>query len=202
MPDLRCRGKIRFGGPGAECGDRHTAVSQFLGKCLGEAEDIGLARVVYGHEWSRLKGRRRSDVQNFSRSAFDHRRQEQFGQLCESCDVDLDHLQLAIEIRIHEFAAKSKAGIVDENFDRDVLVAQKIGDRLGRFLAAQVGCEDMGGDLEFALQLAGRRFESIPFSRDENDIEAVAGENFCELEPDSAGAAGDERGSSRRAVRV
>ena len=68
--------------------------------------------------------------------------------------------------------------------------------------AAKVTGENVGSDVELALQLAGSCFEGISFSGDQHNVERVPGENFRQLQSDPAGAAGDERGLTRRSVHV
>jgi hypothetical protein len=71
---------------------------------------------------------------------------------------------------------------------------------LGRLDTSQIGREDMCGDVERALELAGSGLEGVAATRNENEIELVAGENAGELEPNAARAAGDECGLTLRVI--
>ena len=70
-------------------------------------------------------------------------------------------LVLALETRVGEFAAESEPGVVNEDFDRDVLVVQKVVDRLRSIEPSQINGEDLYSGAVFSLQLTRRRFERI-----------------------------------------
>src|SRR5450759_5038135 len=115
-------------------------------------------------------------------------------------DVDLNHVQLSPELRIGELASESESGVVDQHFDRNVLVVQKVEDRLRGIGAPKIGGEDVDPGAVFSLELTRCRLERIALARHEHEIETLAGENLGDLESDAAGAAGDERRPTLGAV--
>src|SRR6266550_4671140 len=115
-------------------------------------------------------------------------------------DVDLNHLQLPRKLRLRELSTQTEAGVVDQDFDRDVLVLQEIVDRFRRLAAPQIRGEDVRLDVELSLELPCSRLERVSLARDEDEIKAIAGEDFCELEPDAAGATSDEGGGSLNSI--
>src|SRR2546423_2230691 len=115
-------------------------------------------------------------------------------------DVDLNHLQLARELGLGELSAEAKAGVVNEDLDRDILVAEEIEDLLGRFASAEIGGEDVHFDVVFSLDLTGCCLERVTVAGDEDEIESFSGEDLRDLEPNAARAAGDETSFTRRAV--
>src|ERR1700682_315516 len=107
-------------------------------------------------------------------------------------DVDLDHLQLPLELRVRELSSDSESGVVDQHFDGNVLVVQEIEDRLRSIGSPQISGEDLNPDVEFSLDLTRGRLEGVALACHEHEIESIAGKNFRDLESDPAGAASDE----------
>src|SRR4051812_38991747 len=104
----------------------------------------------------------------------------------ERGDVHLNHVELALELGVSEFSAECKAGVVDEGVDLDVLIEQKIEDRLRRIRNSQIGGEDVRFDVELSFELTRGGLESIALSGDEDEIESISSEDLGELEPDTA----------------
>src|SRR5689334_4315067 len=116
--------------------------------------------------------------------------------MSERGDIDLDHLKLAVEIGFRKLTAESEASVVDENFDWDVLVEQKVEDRLGRLRSPQICGEDVDVDLVLTFEPTGCRLERIALPCDQSEIEPVSRQDLRQLESDPAGAASDERSAS------
>src|ERR1700686_1886761 len=109
-------------------------------------------------------------------------------------DVDLDHLQLALELRVRELPEESEPGVVDQHFDRNVLVVEEVKDRLRSIGSPQIGGEDLDPDAELSLDLTRCRLERIALAGHQHEIESIAGENFRDLDSYPAGAASDKGG--------
>src|SRR5712672_2983569 len=118
----------------------------------------------------------------------------------ERGDVDLNHVQLAVQVCIGELATEPEARVVHQHLDRNVLVLLKVEDLLRCVEKAEVGGEDLNPPAEFSLDLTGGTLERIALAGHEDDIEPVAGENLRKLETDSTGASRDQRGRTLGAV--
>src|ERR1700693_2995635 len=112
----------------------------------------------------------------------------------ERGDVDLDHLQLALDLRVRKLSSESESGVVDQHFDWNVLVVQEVEDRLRGVGSPQVGREDLNPDVELSLDLTRGRLEGIALTSHEHEIAPIPGKDFRDLESDPAGAASDEGG--------
>src|SRR5688500_2174235 len=197
---LRRFGEVSLRGTRAKRGHSHARIAQFFRERLRKAQDVSLGRVVDRHQRSGLERSGRRDVQYPTGSRAHHRRKKQLRQVSERADVDLDHLQLAGELGLGKLASETEASVVDEHLDWNVLVVQKVEDLLGCFRAPQVSGENVCLDVEFSLELSGGRLERVTASRDESDVEALSRELLGDLQSDTAGAAGYERGAAFRGV--
>ena len=73
-------------------------------------------------------------------------------------NVHLNHLQLALDIGLGEFSTESEAGVVDENLNWNILIAQEIEERFRRLASAEVGGEDVHLHVVLAFDLTGCSF--------------------------------------------
>src|SRR2546423_3327670 len=118
----------------------------------------------------------------------------------ERRDVDLDHLQLAGELRLGEFSPQPKTRIVDEDLDRDTLVAKEVEDLFRCFTTTEIGSKDVHFDVVFAFDLAGGCLECVGVAGGKHQIESFAGEHLRYLQPNPAGAASDKHRLPRSSV--
>lgn len=179
---------------GAEGGDGDAAAFEFVGDGVGEGEDVGFAGVVDGHQGAGLKGGGGGDVEDAAGALGDHGGEEEFGQRGEGVDVEVEHVEFFLEVGFEEKAEVAVACIVDEDVHMDAGRLEFVVDFLRGLGQGEVFDEDAGVGVVFGFQLGGEVLEGLFAAGDEDEVEAVGGEQFGEFEADAAGCAGDEGG--------
>jgi len=101
-------------------------------------------------------------------------------------DVHLDHFNLAIDVRLQKFASEPEPGVVDEYSDFDALSDCCSVDLRGSVGLAEISWNHSGSHVVFPFDHSRCGFESVLAARDENQIVAVPGAFFRQLETDTA----------------
>src|SRR5260370_23333173 len=104
----------------ADGDDADTSATQLLLQGQRKCGQKGLGRGVGARKGDGLKARSRGDVDDALLPSLQHSRKEAVGKLNDGFIVEAEHLQLSGKREIAEFSAETKAGVVDEQVDRDV----------------------------------------------------------------------------------
>src|SRR6266446_8269826 len=78
----------------------------------------------------RLKTRSRGDVDDTLLPSLQHSRKEAVGELNDGLVVETEHLKLSGKGQITEFSAKTEAGVVDKQLDRNAAAGELFGEDL------------------------------------------------------------------------
>src|SRR4051794_36113602 len=84
-------------------------------KGLGERQHVSLGRVVKGHARSSLESGRGCDVEDAAAPSLNHSREQQASEVRQSVDIELEHLQLAVEGQFDKKALCPEAGVIDQD---------------------------------------------------------------------------------------
>jgi len=126
--------------------------------------------------------------------ARDHFGKKKTGEVGEGGDVDLDHLDLALQWQVREMSLSAEAGVVDEHVYLESCRLQRGGELRGSIALRKVAAKDVGLNVIGFPQVRGEGFELILASRDEHKLRAIASKTLCQFQTDARGGAGYEDG--------
>ena len=184
---------------GTERRDRDARAGALVRESLGERKDVGLRRVVDGHDRPGLESGRGGDVQDAPPATLPHPGQEELRQVGQGDDVDLNHLELALERSLGEEAVDAEARVVHEDVDRDAALRELAPELGGRGGVAEIRREDRDAHAVLLGEAPADRLEAFALAGDEDDVVPVLRGERGELETDSARGARDE---GRRHARI
>jgi hypothetical protein len=107
--------------------------------------------------------------------------------------VDLHHFDLSSAIGGGELAVSAEAGIVDEQIDVKIFLADESEDRVRGGWIGEIGDADFGADVVFGGEIARQRRQTILASCRQYKIRAGCGEFGGERNANSGAGARDER---------
>ena len=143
---------------------------------LAERQHVSLARVVDGHAGPGQEGGQRSDIENAAampRQAIDEH-QRQFG---ERPHIDVDHRQLLVAADSRGGAAKTEAGIVDDDGRLHCLGRKLCRDDGGGIAAFEIRRQHRRPRPAGRRDLVGERVQPILPPRQQDEFVAVRGKD-------------------------
>src|SRR4051794_26097539 len=106
--------------------------------------------------------------------------------------VQLDHLELAILIKLDEVAHRAKAGIVDEHLDLELAFFRLFKQLRSSIECAQIERDVLGANAGQASELVAECDEFVFRARDQQHVSSACGEFSGKGSADSSRGSGDE----------
>ena len=91
-----------------------------------QAQYVGLGGRIDGEVLHALVGQQAGDQQNFPASSCPHVLRKDVGDRGQARDIQLHHRQCRVQLAIQERALQSVAGVVDQDVDRNVPLAEPL----------------------------------------------------------------------------
>src|SRR5260370_1369922 len=108
----------------ADGDDADTSATQLLLQGQRKCGQKGLGRGVGARKGNGLKARSRGDVDDALLPSLQHSRKEAVGKLNDGLVVEAKHFELPKNREGAEFSAQTKAGVVDEQVDRNIAIRE------------------------------------------------------------------------------
>ena len=176
----------------------HSAVTvtpvalDLLVEALAEAEDVGLRGGVDREVRPGLVGGDAGHVEQPAAAARHHRGQGGVRQAGQRPDVEAHLLVQAVGVGLVERPAGPEPGVVDDQVDRPVDIADAGADGVLAATLVEVGDQHLD-----AGQFVGQCPQPIRSPSDHHDRHAGRGQLACQLLTDPAGGTGDQRRGER-----
>ncbi len=176
---------------GRKARHRHAAVAEFLRQRLAEVQHERFAGVINRREWTGQKCGYASDVQHFSTPRLDLW-QEEFSQVRQRDDIDLDHLGFVMPVGPQERSTATKSGVVYQHIDDDAGFLQLLQQLNRRRRMGKVLRRDSHFNAVLRLQLFANLLQRRSIARDQHQPIVIGSEQPGQFQPNAAGRTRDQ----------